>query len=252
MRPGSTPHLIPFFGAGTSFSKCHANFQVPYDPYMSHLFGGEEFNRAVRLFTAGYDMYGPRRNFVYHYYDADKKPRQGDVARHREFFNLSGKKKRNMSSQTTARWRSLLGLQLTSHNPVLSQLAMQDASKFGLGSRRTLEQYEAFSKVNLRQATSEDLCPMLGRLTWQPYAVREDIFYPMGGSCKARTMKDIRANCCTTLDAVRESTHAFLEIDNERLADMIQQSPTYTRPNPLLPIITAAEPCGSGAALSSY
>jgi hypothetical protein len=73
-RPNDKGFLIPFFGAGTAFNKCHANLNVPYDPYMSYLFGGEEFNRAARLWTWGYDMYAPKHNFVFHYYDSEEKP----------------------------------------------------------------------------------------------------------------------------------------------------------------------------------
>ena len=32
--PGKTPTLCPFFGAGVAFAKCHADANVPYDPYM--------------------------------------------------------------------------------------------------------------------------------------------------------------------------------------------------------------------------
>ena len=35
---------------------------------------GEEFNRAARLFTHGYDLYSPNVNFVYHWYPSEEKP----------------------------------------------------------------------------------------------------------------------------------------------------------------------------------
>eukprot|EP00511_Aplanochytrium_stocchinoi_P009072 CAMPEP_0204866616 /NCGR_PEP_ID=MMETSP1348-20121228/18082_1 /ASSEMBLY_ACC=CAM_ASM_000700 /TAXON_ID=215587 /ORGANISM="Aplanochytrium stocchinoi, Strain GSBS06" /LENGTH=492 /DNA_ID=CAMNT_0052018569 /DNA_START=250 /DNA_END=1725 /DNA_ORIENTATION=- len=161
VRPGKSPFLVPFFGAGVAFSKCHANLNVPYDPYMSYLFGGEEFNRAARLFTWGYDMYAPKRNFIYHYYDGDEKPVAKNEPRHREFFH--GKK--TMSSQTTLRWRRILGLKTKEKNKI-RELTLADAELFGLGKRRTLQQYQTFSGVNLITGETESRCNKLGRMKW--------------------------------------------------------------------------------------
>ena len=44
-----------------SFSKCHAELKVPVDPHTPGIFDGEEFNRAARFFTYGYDVYTPNR-----------------------------------------------------------------------------------------------------------------------------------------------------------------------------------------------
>jgi hypothetical protein len=40
-----------YAGAGLSFSKCHAEYVVPYDSQLDHVFDGEEYSRALRLFT---------------------------------------------------------------------------------------------------------------------------------------------------------------------------------------------------------
>lgn len=60
------PKLNYFWGAGLSFSKCHAEYRVPYDRNLPGVFYGEEITRAIRFFTHGYDMYTPDRNFVFH------------------------------------------------------------------------------------------------------------------------------------------------------------------------------------------
>jgi hypothetical protein len=67
-RALARPKLNTLWGAGLSFSKCHAEVVVPYDPHLDHVFDGEEFSRAVRLFTWGYDLYTPHRNRVFHDY----------------------------------------------------------------------------------------------------------------------------------------------------------------------------------------
>ena len=59
------PKLTPLWGAGMSFSKCHAERRVPYDPRLKQIFDGEEFSRAMRLWSFGYDVYTPSRAVVY-------------------------------------------------------------------------------------------------------------------------------------------------------------------------------------------
>ena len=56
------------WGAGLSFSKCHAERKTPYDPSLPYVFDGEEFSKAARLWTYGYDMYTPHRVYVFHDY----------------------------------------------------------------------------------------------------------------------------------------------------------------------------------------
>merc|ERR1719491_1780235 len=56
------------WGAGLSFSKCHAELKVMVDPHTPFVFDGEEFNRAARFFTHGYDIYTPNRAYVLHDY----------------------------------------------------------------------------------------------------------------------------------------------------------------------------------------
>lgn len=56
------------WGAGLSFSKCHAERKAPYDPHTPFIFDGEEFSRAIRFWTWGYDIYTPHRVYVVHNY----------------------------------------------------------------------------------------------------------------------------------------------------------------------------------------
>ena len=56
------------WGAGLSFSKCHAERKVPYDPHTPGIFDGEEFSRSLRYWTWGYDIYTPHRVYVVHDY----------------------------------------------------------------------------------------------------------------------------------------------------------------------------------------
>ena len=47
------------WGAGLSFHRCHAELNVPVDPYTEGVFDGEEGSRGIRFFTHGYDVYTP-------------------------------------------------------------------------------------------------------------------------------------------------------------------------------------------------
>jgi hypothetical protein len=69
MRSMPKPKLTNMvWGAGLSFSKCHAERKAPYDPHTPHIFDGEEFSRALRFWTWGYDIYSPHRVYVVHNY----------------------------------------------------------------------------------------------------------------------------------------------------------------------------------------
>lgn len=64
------PQLSALWGAGLSFSKCHAERRVPIDSHTLWMFDGEEFLRSSHLWTYGYDMYSPSElgSVVYHNY----------------------------------------------------------------------------------------------------------------------------------------------------------------------------------------
>ena len=57
------------WGAGLSFSKCHAERKVKVDPHTPNIFDGEEFSKAMRYWTWGYDIYSPHRVYVLHDYN---------------------------------------------------------------------------------------------------------------------------------------------------------------------------------------
>ena len=68
-----TDLLAAMWGAGLSFHRCHAEINVPVDPYLDNVFDGEEGSRGIRFFTHGYDVYSPHRVLVTHDYVNDKR-----------------------------------------------------------------------------------------------------------------------------------------------------------------------------------
>lgn len=125
---------IPAAFVAGGFMFCSSRFieEIPYDPYMYH----DEAYIAVRLFTHGWDIFSPTRQFTYHYYRTDEDPTERKLffkdrnANH--FFQLGQK-----------RFDHVLGYKL-SDDPEITR----DLNIYGLGKVRSLEEYTLFSGVN--------------------------------------------------------------------------------------------------------
>eukprot|EP00924_Labyrinthula_sp_SR-Ha-C_P016371 maker-scaffold_6-snap-gene-1.43-mRNA-1 protein AED:0.01 eAED:0.01 QI:0/1/0.5/1/1/1/2/30/659 len=212
IKHGKKPTFVPFFGAGVAFSKCHANLNVPYDPYMSYLFGGEEFNRAARLFTWGYDLYAPRKNFVFHYYDDDikeiKQEKKTNLKRDRSFFT----DKEGLGQQTTLRWRNVFGL--GNKGEIAKSLMNIDLSLFGFGVKRELKTFLQFSGVDFDAEVVEDRCPYLKRMEWIPYK-RSSI---------ENKVEEAGLRICSSLNLSKVNAEEFLNIENNEVSRMMKKA----------------------------
>lgn len=67
------PFLTPSINNQFIFSKCHAEKKVPSDPQLQYLFHADNFNKFVRLWTRGYDVYTPEKIFIKHDYNTNEK-----------------------------------------------------------------------------------------------------------------------------------------------------------------------------------
>ena len=133
------------WGAGLSFSKCHAERKVSYDPHTPYIFDGEEFSRAIRYWTYGYDIYSPNRVFIVHNYVVS----QADP-KHSAWYSNGIDHSEGSPEDSTKRLKMLLGIPrpMMEENDV-SIVEWLRLSKFGLGDRRTFEQAIKFSGVDL-------------------------------------------------------------------------------------------------------
>jgi hypothetical protein len=68
------PVRCQLYAAGFNFSCASVLQDCPYDPSLHHLFFGEEPSMAVRLYTAGYDMYAPCQSVCYHLWSRTLRP----------------------------------------------------------------------------------------------------------------------------------------------------------------------------------
>jgi hypothetical protein len=161
-RSLARPKLNTLWGAGLSFSKCHADVVVPYDPNLDHVFDGEEYTRALRLYTWGYDLYTPHRNRVFHDYSP---------VHHRWSEHDGGG---NVTS-AIARLRALT-LTPGDQDPAFDRFGL-----YGLGRCRSYEQATAFMGVDPRIGT-HSTGAQCGDLQRVPVSVSRD--------CDARALYD--------------------------------------------------------------
>lgn len=105
-----------FIAAGNFFTFSEAHKEVIHDKEM--YFYGDELPMSIRLFTHGWNVYNPGKSYIYHQYE---------------------RKNQKFPSVTNA--------MLIESNRLASllNLGKEDLGKFGLGTKRTLKEYEEFS-----------------------------------------------------------------------------------------------------------
>lgn len=165
----------PLWASGFSFSDCSVLHDVPYDPDLPYLFFGEEVSMAARLFTHGYDFFSPPEAVVYHLWTRSHRP--SFLAHAHAHAHATSSEQQSTSTAAAAdnsarisalrakseqRIRTLLGVASeqpqddgNDHHAALANGAAAAAPpspctststsasvRFGLGTRRTLRQFE--------------------------------------------------------------------------------------------------------------
>jgi len=146
------PKLTPFWAAGFSFLKCHGEKQTPNDPQLPGIFDGEEYSKGARLWTRGYDIYTPHKALIFHDYN---KPKDYDA--------MSWGRPNKDFNRAKLRLFTLLEM-LGGEN---TTEAISALGRYGLGDRRSLDQYIKFSGNDIRHRRAlENRC---GTLDWVPF-----------------------------------------------------------------------------------
>ncbi len=133
--PPPTPRPTAFLAAGFLFGPSAWIGEVPYDPCL--YFHGEETTLAARLWTNGWDLFGPTEAILWHQYVRAVRSLHWEDNRQWDRLDLV----------SLARMRKLLGMGAEAHDPPV------DLTGYGLGSVRTLEQYQQMSGVDFRSRT---------------------------------------------------------------------------------------------------
>ena len=141
--PAFTPEEFPqkpipgaFASANMLFGPSSIIRDIPYDPHL--YFFGEEIMLAVRLWTNGYDIYHPNKLFIFHDWERGKRPTHFED--HRDWGT--------QNKRAFARVRHLLKTEVSDNPEVLAEI-----EKYGLGTVRSLEEYQHYSGVNFAQRT---------------------------------------------------------------------------------------------------
>ncbi len=137
------PILAPLWAAGLSFSRCHAENNVPNDINLKSIFAGEEYARGARLWTHGYDFYSLSRPVIGTYYGGEKGGLGGSTWSSPDEIRASEKR-----LMTLLRWPGA----------DLSPAALESLGSYGIGTRRTLEQYADWSGINTMKLTTAKNC----------------------------------------------------------------------------------------------
>lgn len=117
--------------------------EVPYDPDI--YFGGytEETTMSVRAFTNGYDFYSPHRQYIWHEYTRSYRKKHWEdhgVEKH------TGKTSGERDVYARQKTRQIFGQE---ENGI-------DLGKFGLGTVRTLRDYEVFGGFDFKNCRIQD------------------------------------------------------------------------------------------------
>lgn len=149
------------WGAGLSYSKCHAELKVQVDPHTPHIFDGEEFNRAARFWTYGYDIYTPNHVYVLHdYHGSQSNPVTRGWGKNPKIHGTF--------EDSNKRLRTMLDMPGGESDPDVAKKLQR--SKYGLGDRRSLDKLIQFTGFDLRhQKVSIDGKNRCGNLQWVPF-----------------------------------------------------------------------------------
>jgi hypothetical protein len=131
------PRRARFLSAGFLFTQGGFVDEIGYDPELYFL--GEEAAMTLRAFTSGYDLFHPNETIVWHDYGRPRAPKHwGDHVEE----NSAG--------------RSWQELDLRSRDKVRLLLAGLPVESYGLGSVRSLEDYEAYAGLSLKLRKAQD------------------------------------------------------------------------------------------------
>ena len=120
-----------FFSGHFAFARREFVEKVPYDPEL--YFYGEESSMAARSFTNGFDLFHPGRTIAWHHYVRQGKPHHWDDHAPRK--------------GTTKSWLDAQRRSLEKYRRIFCLLPYLSALD-GLGTRRSLAQYEAWAGVD--------------------------------------------------------------------------------------------------------
>ena len=129
----------PYVAGGFILSSHTLLEDVPYDPNLDFLFVGEEIGHSIRIWTAGYNIYTPSENIVYHEYERKGKPKVWDDNKYSD-------------ADAFEKVKQIIGLQANASNSKqeLPSNIKYNMDKYGVGKERSLQDYYDFAGIDLK------------------------------------------------------------------------------------------------------
>lgn len=124
-----SPVPARFYSAGFCFTLGKFCEEVPYDPDL--YFYGEEMCMGVRAYTHNYDLFHPHRMLVWHHYTREGMPKHWNDHRN---------------------WKMRDEVSIIKVKKLLTRSSSNDTrnpEKYGLGSSRTLRDYEMYAGIHI-------------------------------------------------------------------------------------------------------
>jgi len=146
------PAQIPFIAAGFFFARAEFLIDVPFDPYLPWCFMGEEIALSMRAWTAGWDIYAPRKNLIAHQY----RPGRMGLPKFWETMNRlhrkSGLGNNELAHTVILRIMNLAGYPQAERAKVEREgngLVFKDMEMYGLGKERSFEDYMKLAGISV-------------------------------------------------------------------------------------------------------
>lgn len=136
-EPPGAPMRARFLSAHFLFAPGSFVDDVPYDGDL--YFIGEEITLAVRAFTHGYDLFHPSEHLVWHEYTRAQRPRHWDDHTHEGGAKIA--------------WHER---DATSLERVASLLTAPHVGRYGVGTTRSVHDYEAYAGVSFGHRRVQD------------------------------------------------------------------------------------------------
>lgn len=144
-RSDRSPIPVMFMSAGLMCMPGKAIADVPYDPYISYAFFGEEILHSARLWTSGYNLYAIGRPIATHHYYREGKPR----------YTTDHPESTECRLHAVQRIKYILGLaKADSVHPDY----MLDIDAYGLGKKRSIDAFWEKSGFHPKEGRSNRVC----------------------------------------------------------------------------------------------
>jgi hypothetical protein len=141
------PFRQPLASAGFLFAPGSILREVPLDPYLPFLFWGEEFLYSIRMWTHGYDIFCPNDNILFHYYTRNNSKKVWNDTMYEGLQQRSMQRVRYLLEMEDPLVPGRLWvLNSSTTHPAVTVAGNQ----YGVGNVRTLEEYWAFSRVDIK------------------------------------------------------------------------------------------------------